>query len=181
MKRTVRLIILLSIACVISSCYDKNGNTDSSSIPEQGLPLDKEILGDWVAGEIYFSQPPIEVQQSIKNLSFQPENIIKWSYVSDGKMHDGKGRYVFLNDPSTEINRRGLPTLFVAPESYNNPEISSECLLKLTHIEIDFDARFHVESIGKVLKAKDLSGKALVFVRKGKTISSQPTDAPDKT
>ena len=180
MKRIVRLIILLSIACAISSCYDKNGTTDSSSIPEQGLLLEREILGEWVAGEIYFPQPPIEVQQSIKNLSFQPKNIIKWSYVSDGKMFDGKGRYVLLDDPSSEINRRGLPTLFVAPESDNNPEISSVYLLKLTHLEIDFDARFHIESIGKVLKAKHLSGKALVFVRKGKTIYSQPTDAPDK-
>jgi hypothetical protein len=180
MKRITRLAILLSIAWAISSCSCENGNPEFSSIPEQELPLKKEILGEWVAGELYFSQPPVEVQQSIKDISFQPDNIIKWSYVSDGKMKDGKGRYMLFVSPPSKTNLRELPSLFVAPESYKNPGISSVCLLKLTHLEIDFDARFHVESIGKVLKAKDSNGKALLFVRKGKTVSSQPTDAPDK-
>lgn len=95
-------------------------------------------------------------------------------------MKNGKGRYALLVEPSSETNRRGLPTLFVAPENCDDPGISSVCLLKLTDMEIDFDARFNIKSIGRVLKAKDLSGKALVFVRKGKTLGSMSTEAIDQ-
>ena len=141
--------------------------------------MEHEILGEWVAGEIYFAQPPADVQQSIKNISFQPGNIIKWTYVSEGKMQEGEGRYSFLIETSPETARRQLPTLFVAPKSYPNPMLSSICLLMLTDVEIDLDARFHVESIGKVLKAKDAHGRRLIFVRKGKRISNQPADPAD--
>ena len=175
MKLLIRLATLLLVISAISSCSGKNGNPSSSAISEQAPPLEleKTILGEWVAGEIYFSLPPAEILQDIKNISFLPDNIIKWSYVSDGKMQEGKGRYTLLVDSSSKANRRGLPTLFVAPEGYTYPGASSVCLLKLTDLEIDVDARFHIESIGKVLKAKDSSGKALVFVRKGKKISKQ--------
>jgi len=179
MKPIVRLLVLLTIASATSSCSAKNGDSVPSDVPKRGLPLGKEILGEWVAGEIYFTQPPAEVQQSIKSISFEAGNIIKWTYVSEGEMQEGEGRYLFLVDPSPRIAHRQLPTLFVAPESYSNSMVSSVCLLKLTDVEIDLDARFHVESIGKVLKAKDANGKRLIFVRKGKRVSSQPADPAD--
>jgi hypothetical protein len=94
-------------------------------------------------------------------------------------MQEGKGRYSFLIDPSTETAGRQLPTLFVAPARYSNPTLSSVCLLKLTDVEIDFDARLHIESIGKVLKAKEANGKPLIFVRRGKKVSRQPADPAD--
>jgi len=152
---------------------------EDSQVPRQRLPLEDEILGEWVAGEIYFAQPPVDVQQSIKSISFQAGNTIKWTYVSQGQMKEGEGRYSFLIDPSPAKARRQLPTLFVAPERYSNPMLSSICLLKLTDVEIDFDARLHIESIGKVLKAKDENGKPLIFVRRGKKVSSQPADPAD--
>ena len=152
---------------------------EDSQVPRRRLPLEDEILGEWVAGEIYFAQPPVDVQQWIKTISFQAGSSIKWTYVSEGKMREGAGRYSFLIGPSPETAGRQLPTLFVAPERYSNPMLSSVCLLKLTDVEIDFDARLHIESIGKVLKAKDENGKPLIFVRRGKKVSSQPADAAD--
>ena len=55
--------------------------------------LEKEIQGDWLAAEYYVAQPPPELQQSIKSMSFQANNIVKWEYVQDGKVHKAKGRY----------------------------------------------------------------------------------------
>jgi len=179
MKPIIRLLVLLTIASAVSSCFPKNEDSVSGGVPRQGLPLEKEILGEWVAGEICFAQPPPEVQQSIKSISFQAGDIIRWSYVGQGEMQEGEGRYSFLVDCSPEVASRQLPTLFVAPENYSDPTVSSVCLLKLTDVEIDFDARLNVESIGKVLKAKDANGKRLIFVRKGKGVSGQPADPAD--
>jgi len=172
MKPTVRMLIMLVVCCTVLSCSGENGDSLAGDVSEQVLALEREILGEWVAGEVYFAVPPVEVRQSIKSISFEAENVIEWSYVSERTMQQGRGRYVLLTTPSAERVGRELPTLFVAPERYRDPRISSICLLKITDLEIDFDARFHMESIGKVLKGKDSDGKALVFVRKGRKLGS---------
>ncbi len=180
MRQIVRLLILLELASVISACSSRRGNPGTTEAPEQLLALEQDILGDWIAGETYFAQPPIEVQQSIKSISFEAGNVIRWSYVSRGIVQQGVGRYVLLSNSSAKGASRKLPTLFVAPKQSKNPSLSSIILLKLTDLEIDFDARFPMESIGKVLKARESSGKPLLFVRSERKIGSQPLNTNGK-
>jgi hypothetical protein len=176
MRPITRLFVLLVVGCALSSCSDDTGDSVPRVVSEEMLRLEETILGEWVAGEIYFAQPPEEIQQSIKTISFRADTIIEWSYVSEGTMREGRGRYVLLANPSSEDGGGALPTLFVAPESFRQPALSSVCLLMISELEIDHDARFHVESIGKVLKGRDSTGQKLVFVRKGKSLVDDPAE-----
>ncbi len=80
----------------------------------------------------------------------------------------GDGLYSF---PANKKLSRQLPKLIVAPTNYSEAIVSSHVLLTLTDVEMDFDSRFHVDHFGKLLKAKDLQGKRLLFIRKEKKVS----------
>lgn len=176
MRAIVRLLILAVLGCALLSCSREKADSLVRDVSEEAAPLEEELLGEWVAGEIWFAEPPPHVQQSIKTISFGTEKIVEWSYVFEGEMRQGRGRYVLLARSSGEGVGRGLPVLFVAPEHYRDPALSSVCLLEIRDVEIDFDARFPVESVGKVLKGRTASEGPLLFVRKAKNVGSDPAD-----
>ena len=134
------------------------------------VELEKQIQGDWIAAEYYVSQPPPELQQSIKTMSFQADNIIEWEYVQDGKMHKAKGRYGIYSFPTDQKELRRLPDLIVAPTIYSDALLSSNVILTLSDFELDFDSRF-LQSWGKLIKATGQDGKRVLFIRKQKKIS----------
>lgn len=127
-----------------------------------------EIVGAWQLGERLISQPPRDMWQGIKDITFYTNGIVEWSEVKRGKMVEMTGRYLVQSDKES---KRHLQTLFVAPTNYPNPMLSSICLLRLSELEIDFDARFPAERFGKALKAVTSEGKRVIFIRRG---SSQP-------
>ena len=127
--------------------------------------LEKEIQGDWLAAEYYVAQPPPELQQSIKSMSFQANNIVKWEYVQDGKVHKAKGRYGIYSFPTDQKMPRELPNLIVAPANYPDAVLSSHLLLTLSDVELDFDSRF-LQRWGKLIKARNSDGKRVLFIRK---------------
>lgn len=127
--------------------------------------LEKEIQGDWLAAEYYVAQPPPELQQSIKSMSFQANNIVKWEYVQDGKVHKAKGRYGIYSFPKDQKMPRELPSLIVAPANYPDAVLSSHLLLTLSDVELDFDSRF-LQRWGKLIKARNSDGKRVLFIRK---------------
>jgi hypothetical protein len=129
------------------------------------IELEKEIQGDWLAAEYYVAQPPPELQQSIKSMSFQADNIVKWEYVQDGKVHRAMGRYGIYSFPTDEKMPRQLPKLIVAPANYPDAVLSSYVLLTLSDVELDFDSRF-LQRWGKLIKARNSDGKRVLFIRK---------------
>lgn len=127
--------------------------------------LEKEIRGDWLAAEYYVAQPPPELQQSIKSMSFQANNIVTWEYVQDGKVHKAKGRYGIYSFPKDQRMPKELPSLIVAPANYPDAALSSHLLLTLSDVELDFDSRF-LQRWGKLIKARNSDGKRVLFLRK---------------
>ena len=142
------------------------------------VELEKEIQGDWLAAEYYVAQPPPELQQSIKSMSFRTDNIIEWEYVRDGKSQKANGHYGIYSFPSDQEKPRQLPTLIVTPTYNSNAADSSHVILTLSNVELDFDCRF-VQRWGKLIKAKGPDGKGLLFIRKENKISSQQSTAAE--
>jgi hypothetical protein len=135
----------------------------------QHAELEKNILGNWIAAEYYVAQPPTELQQPIKSISFKTNNIAQWQYVKDEKALEAEGRYgiySFGTDQKPEP-----PTLIVAPTNYTNPALSSQRLLKLSNLELDFDSRF-LQEWGKLIKATGPDNKRLLFIRKQQPLSA---------
>jgi len=153
MKRILILLALLTTAA-----------TPLASEFKRHTELEKEIQGDWLAAEHYVSQPPPELQQSIKSMSFQANNIVKWEYVQDGKAHKANGRYGIYFFPADQKKPRQLPRLIIAPANYADAAFSSHVLLTLSDVELDFDSRF-VQSWGKLIKARTSDGKRVLFIR----------------
>jgi len=154
MKRILILLALLPMtATLLASEFKRH------------TELEKEIQGDWIAAEYYVAQPPPELQQSIKSMSFQANNIVKWEYVQDGKVHRAKGRYGIYSFPKDQKMSKGLPSLIVAPANYPDAVLSSDLLLTLSDVELDFDSRF-LQRWGKLIKARNSDGKRVLFIRK---------------
>lgn len=161
----MKTIIGIITVC-IALCDFAGAQTNASNISA-------EIVGAWQPGERLISQPPPEMWQDIKDITFYTNGIVEWSEVKQGKMVEMTGRYMIQLDKQS---KRQLPTLFVAPTNYPNPMLSSICLLRLSELQIDFDSRFHVERFGKALKAVAADGKRVVFIRK-KKVANQPSEA----
>jgi hypothetical protein len=154
MKRMLILLALLTMtATLLASGFKRHTG------------LEKEIRGDWLAAEYYVAQPPPELQQSIKSMSFQANNIVKWEYVQDGKVHKAKGRYGIYSFPKDQRMPKELPSLIVAPANYPDAALCSHLLLTLSDVELDFDSRF-LQRWGKLIKARNSDGKRVLFIRK---------------
>jgi hypothetical protein len=162
MKKT--LLILLAL-------FAGHAGVLGSSEFKRHIELEAQIQGEWLAAEYYLAQPPADLQQAIKSMSFRTNNIVEWEYVHDGQAHKATGRYGLYSFPANKKVSRQLPKLIVAPTNYSEAIVSSHVLLTLTDVEMDFDSRFHVDHFGKLLKAKDPQGKRLLFIRKEKKVS----------
>jgi hypothetical protein len=160
MKRTLIFLCILCSSTLLPAAELK-----------RHVELEKEIQGDWISAEYFVPQPALELQQFIKTISFQPDNIVEWEYVKDGKVNKVKGRYGIYTFPADEKKIRQLPSLTVAPEAYKDPLLSSNRLLYLSDVELDLDCRFP-QSWGKLIKARSLDGKRLLFLRKENKINS---------
>ena len=136
-----------------------------------------EIAGIWQAGETYMPQPPKEMWQDIKEITFHTNGIAEWSEVKRDKLVTMTGRYMMQPD---DVSKRQLPTLFVAPTNYLNPMMSSVCLLRLSELTIELDSRFHIERYGKALKAVTPDGRRLVFIKKKEAANQVPEDTARK-
>jgi len=163
MKKDLTTLFLL-----IATCLTLQAETNATSVAEK-------IIGDWVAGETMMPQPPKEMWQDIKSISFQTNGNVRWSEVKKDKLVEQVGRYEFIpnNLITKTTSKRGLPSLTVSSTNSPRPCLSGICMLYLSEIEIDYDCRFHTEIIGKVLKAETKDGKRLVFV---KMKEGQPKD-----
>jgi len=146
--------------------------------------ITSQLVGNWIAGETMMPQPPKEMWQNIKTISFQANGIVHWSYVKEGRLEKGIGRYKMWIPGKKLLNQ---PSIVVAPTNYPNPLLCGRCLLSLEDVSIDIDSRFHPEKVGKVLKAKTKDGKRVVFVRIKKelptaksTISSECAPSDEK-
>jgi hypothetical protein len=157
MKRTLLFLLVLFVS---------HTSVLGSSEVKRHIELEAQIQGEWIAAEYYVAQPPADLQQAIKGMSFRTNGIAEWEYVSDGQVHKTTGRYGLYSFPTEEKISRQLPRLIVVPTSYSDALVSSHVLLTLTHVELDFDSRFHADHFGKLLKAKDPQGKRLLFIRK---------------
>jgi len=165
MKKILIILIILATSTVLLASEFK-----------RYTELEKEIQGDWLAAEYYVAQPSPEIQQSIKSMSFQANNIVEWEYVQNGKAHKAKGRYGIHSFPTDQKTPRQLPILIVAPTNYPNAVLSSQHLLTISEVELDFDSRF-LQRWGKLLKAKGSGGKRVLFIRKDNKINTkQPTE-----
>jgi len=157
MKKT--LLILLAL-------FAGHAGVLGSSEFKRHIELEAQIQGEWIAAEYYLAQPPADLQQAIKSMSFRTNNIVEWECVRDGHAHRATGRYGLYSFPTKKKLSHKLPRLIVAPTSYADAIVSSHVLLTLTDVEMDFDSRFNVNHFGKLLKAKDPQGKRLLFIRK---------------
>ncbi len=135
------------------------------SVFKRHAVLEKEIQGDWLAAEYYMAQPPPELQQPIKSISLEAGNVIKWTYIQDGKLHKATGSYGIYSSPKDQEMSRELLKLIVAPANYNDAAVPDKPLLILSDVELDYDSRF-IQSWGKLLKARDVDGKRILFIRK---------------
>jgi len=168
MKKTLIILILVASSTALLASEFK-----------RYVELEKEIQGDWLAAEYYIAQPSLELQQSIKSMSFQVNNIVEWEYVQNGKRHKAKGRYGIYSFPADDRTPRQLPILIVAPTNYPNAVVSSHILLTLSEVELDFDSRF-LQRWGKLIKAKGPGDKRVLFIQKDNKISIQQPTERDK-
>lgn len=90
---------------------------------ERHADLEKEIMGDWLAAEFFVALPPLELQQSVKAISFQTSNIVEWEFIQDGKALKTKGNFEIYAFPTDKKNLRKLPSLIVAPTNSPNPAL----------------------------------------------------------
>ncbi len=137
-----------------------------------GPDIATEIAGAWQAGETFMPQPPKEMWQDIKKITFYTNGIAEWSELKNGQMIEMAGRYIIQTDNQS---KRQLPMLVVAPTNDPNPMLSSICLLRFSELEIDFDSRFHIERYGKALKAISNDGKRVVFIRTKEAVNNPAT------
>jgi hypothetical protein len=156
MKKIVVISLLVASAAALLAAEFK-----------QHVELETKLQGDWIAAEYYVAQPPSELQQSIKSISFLTNNIVEWKDVQDGKAHSAQGRYGIY---SFSTNNTQLPRLTVAPTNYPNALMSSHLLLTLSEVQLDFDSRF-LQRWGKLLKAVGPDGERLLFIRKENKVS----------
>jgi len=166
MKMKTQFGTALLISTLLSFCHAED-RSESETMASQ-------LIGRWIAGETMMPQPPKEMWQDIKDISFSTNGIVIWTTTEGGKTKEMKGRFLVHRD---DQSARKLPSLFVAPTNYVNPAASSICVLRLSEIEVDLDSRFHPGKVGKVLKAKSKDGKRVVFVRMKK---GQPTPTVPK-
>jgi hypothetical protein len=157
-KRKMKKILILLALLTMTA-------TPLASEFKQHTVLEKEIQGDWLAAEYYVAQPPPELQQSIKSMSFQAKNMVEWKYVQDGKVHNANGRYGIYSFPTDQKMLRQLPRLIVAPANYPDAVFSGHVLLTLSNFELDFDSRF-LQRWGKLIKARTSEGERVLFIRK---------------
>ena len=143
---------LSSLMALFSACALAKGQTND---------LSGDIIGAWKAGEFFISQPPPELWQEIKDITFYTNGLVEWSVVRDGIMVESKGRYLIQPDRES---KRNLPRIFVAPTNYPDPRMSSIFLLLLREVEIDYDSRFPSELHGKSLKVTT-DGQHLIFLK----------------
>lgn len=134
-----------------------------------------ELVGSWLAAEFFIPQPPKELQQDIKDITFQENGVVRWSVVKDGKIEKLSGFYAIL--PNAQSMRK-LPYVHVAPSKAAAAQMSDNPLLLFENVSIGLDSRFHVESVGKVLKARNAHGEPLVFVRKKQDGQQDGADQP---
>jgi hypothetical protein len=135
--------------------------------------LFSEIVGAWQPGERLISQPPPEMWQDIKEITFHANGIVEWSESKQGRMVEISGQYMIQPD---NLSKRNLPAIFVIPKNQSAPALSSACLLRLSEVEIDFDSRFPAERFGKALKAVTANGKRVVFIRMKKATTQALQD-----
>ncbi len=154
MKRICSILIFLASVTLLSSSESKRHGE-----------LEKEIQGEWLAAEYFIAQPPPELQQSIKSMSFGSKNLVEWEYVQDGKVHKGKGRYGIYSSATDQKMPEQLPSLIIVPLNYPEGLLSNRILLTLSRIELDFDSRF-IRSWGRLIKAEAPDGKRVMFIRK---------------
>lgn len=152
------MTILLLLATLASAASEFKTHSD----------LEGEIQGEWLAAEYYVEQPPADLQQSITSISFQPSNVVTWISIEGGTLRTNEGRYGIYS-----FQTREAPSLTVAPLRYPTAVFSSQILLSLTEVTLDFDSRFPMR-FGKLLKVKGQDNRQLLFIRKENKISSQP-------
>jgi hypothetical protein len=152
----IRLISTFTLAMMSLSLYVDLG--------EQQAQLAEEIQGSWIAAEVFVAQPPPELQQSVKTISFSADSLATWMHVHQGTMIEVEGSYFVYPLARGDNNPRGLPGLIVVKTGAQNEGVPVDTLLSLFQVELDFDSRFP-QNWGRLLKASTQDGERLLFIK----------------
>jgi len=127
--------------------------------------LEADLAGDWVAAETFIQQPPSNLLQSIKTLSFSTNHLVSWTDTNTNSCRPQTGVFgVWI--PGTNSQVRHLPSIVVAPTNYADPFQCGIALLTLNNVQVAYDSRFNQELYGKLLKALDGNGHPVLFIRR---------------
>ncbi len=123
--------------------------------------LEMQVRGGWLSAEYCSS---LNLTQNIQAVWFRSDNLMEWQTASEGPGRRSIGRYAIVSEPSGPEPGVRSVSLIVAPVSYPDALMSSVLLLTWTNFNLDLDSRFPPE-LGSLIKAVDLMGKEVLFVR----------------
>ena len=125
---------------------------------EAAPPFQAQLAGDWfVAKQVVFDSKS-EDEPSIRKLTFEANGIAKWYNRIDGGLVGTIGKYEIR-----QVEKQRHPDIVIM---VREEKMAYPIVFIMKNIAIDFDSRFHMELVGKVLKFQHSNGKKYVFTRK---------------
>jgi hypothetical protein len=124
--------------------------------------LEQDLRGDWeVAKDLVFDSKG-EDEPSLRKMTFETDAVVRWYYEIAGKLEEHLGTYLIQGTP----NIRQMEVMVT--ESGIGPSLSSmrPITFVMKTVTVDFDSRFNMKTVGKVLKFDHRDGKHYVFTRK---------------
>ena len=95
-------------------------------------------------------------------MTFETDEVVRWYYEIAGKPEGHLGRYLIQGTPNTRQME------IMVTESGIGHSLASvrPITFVMKRVTVDFDSRFNVKTVGKVLKFYHRDGKHYVFTRK---------------
>ena len=129
-----------------------------SEEPQDAAPLQEQLAGDWfVAKQVAFDSKS-EEEPSIHKLTFATNGVVKWYTSIDGRLVGNTGKYEVR-----QVEKQKHPNVAVMAQQ---EKMAYPIVLVMKNVEIDFDSRFHMTLVGKVLRFQHNNGKNYVLTRK---------------
>lgn len=152
----IGMVLLASLIVQCAVCAEE-------TTPEQRVAQD--LKGDWVVAKDLVFDSKSEIEPSLRRLTFETNAVVRWFYEIDGKPQEHVGRYVIQRAKNTQ--RLDVMDITVTePDKGNSLSATHQIAFVMQDLTVDFDSRFNVDSVGKVLKFSHRDGKRYVFTRK---------------
>jgi hypothetical protein len=132
---------------------------DNSSVRS----LQDELIGEWIVAKDLVFDSKCEIEPSLRKLSFEANDNVRWYYEIDGKLEEHNGRFTIRISKTVR-----LPSVIIIEVAKGNlpSSLPRPIAFIMEGVTVDLDSRFDIQTVGKVLKFTHRDGKKYVFTRK---------------